>query len=142
MLPTGLVASVKHTVFRAAGALLHRTVVPQVISQLTAVEKNLMSQKLYNLEHCLDPGLTRLNWNSLGIKEFIDSCTKSIHEFQSLMNQVQKNSAIIEKVVAGIATARLVAELPQGKSAWLNAASCPACPIGSRHLAAAACSTV
>ncbi len=54
-----------------------------------------MSGKLADLERCLDPGLSRLNWNSLGIPEFVAAVTRSVHEFQSLMNQVglQLNSA-------------------------------------------------
>ena len=43
----------------------------------------------------LGPGYTPLNWNSLGIPEFVETCNNAINEFQSLVNQVQKNSSII-----------------------------------------------
>ncbi len=43
----------------------------QVIGQLTPVEKELMVKKLEELEASLHPGFSILNWNSLGIPEFI-----------------------------------------------------------------------
>lgn len=71
-----------------------------------------MSQKMLQLEAALGPGFSPLNWNSLGIPDFIASCNKAINEFQSLVNQVQKNSSIIEKVIHNIANAKLVVEPP------------------------------
>ncbi|CAD7701503.1 unnamed protein product, partial [Ostreobium quekettii] len=85
----------------------------QVLSMLTPVERSLMSQKLRQLELVLGPGFSPLNWNSLGISDFVASCNKKINEFQSLVNQVQKNSSIIEKVVTGIANAKIVTEPPE-----------------------------
>lgn len=43
----------------------------QVIGQLTPTEKELMVKKLEELEASLLPGFNILNWNSLGIMEFI-----------------------------------------------------------------------
>jgi dynein heavy chain len=86
----------------------------QVTGALTGVEAALLSAKLSELEACLEPGLSRLNWNSRGIHSFVQNAMKSLQEFSSLLNSVQKSSRIIEKVVAGIAAAELVAELPSG----------------------------
>lgn len=71
-----------------------------------------MNQKMLQLEAALGPGFSPLNWNSLGIPDFIASCNKAINEFQSLVNQVQKNSSIIEKVIHSVANAKLVVEPP------------------------------
>lgn len=50
------------------------------------------------LEGCLQSGFHTLNWNSLGILEFIQACQKAITNFQQVVKQVQKNSGIIEQV--------------------------------------------
>ncbi|GLI59150.1 hypothetical protein VaNZ11_000978 [Volvox africanus] len=84
------------------------------IDQLSAVERELMERKLEELESCLQPGFTILNWNSLGITEFIGACDKAIATFQQLVKQVQKNSGIIEQVVYAIASAQLVSEAEEG----------------------------
>ena len=43
----------------------------------------------------LKPGLESLNWNSLGIPDFIKKCEHEINKFQSLVNQIQKNASMI-----------------------------------------------
>jgi hypothetical protein len=63
----------------------------------------------------LEPGLVRLNWNNRGIDAFVASTSKAIQEFQGLHHSVQKNSAIVEKLVSGLAAAKLVADLPEGE---------------------------
>ncbi|PNH08033.1 Dynein-1-alpha heavy chain, flagellar inner arm I1 complex [Tetrabaena socialis] len=86
----------------------------ECIDQLSPVERELMERKLEELEGCLQPGFTILNWNSLGITEFIGACNKAIATFQQLVKQVQKNSGIIEQVVYAIAGAQLVSEPVEG----------------------------
>lgn len=86
----------------------------QVVEALSPVEASLLNAKLSALEACLEPGLTRLNWNSRGIDSFVATTTKAIHEFQGLHHSVKKNSAIVEKLVNGLAAAQLVADLPAG----------------------------
>lgn len=78
------------------------------------MEVSLLNVKLQALEACLEPGLTRLNWNSRGIDSFVTTTTKAIQEFQALHHSVQKNSAIVEKLVNGLAAAQLVPHLPAG----------------------------
>ncbi|GFH18110.1 flagellar inner arm dynein 1 heavy chain alpha, partial [Haematococcus lacustris] len=82
----------------------------QVTGQLTSIEQELMAKKLEELECSLLPGFQTLNWNSLGIPEFIQACQKSINNFQQVVKQVQKNSGIIEKVVYAIAGASIVTD--------------------------------
>lgn len=87
----------------------------QSIDALSSVERELMERKLEELEGCLQPGFTILNWNSLGIAEFAAACNKAIATFQQLVKQVQKNSGIIEQVVYAIAGAQLVSEAEEGE---------------------------
>ncbi len=65
---------------RTAGWLLagHRLTCrdAQVTEQLSGVERELLSARLAQLHHALDAGFNPLNWNSLGIPEFIAACNK------------------------------------------------------------------
>ena len=70
----------------------------EVIEQLSPIERELMAKKLSELESCLHAGFHILNWNSLGILEFIQACRRAINTFQQVVKQVQKNSGIIEQV--------------------------------------------
>ena len=78
------------------------------IDALTPAERTLLQANVDDLQGCLRPGFVTLNWNSLGITDFIDSCGKGINDFQSISSQVQKTAANIEQVVADIANAVLV----------------------------------
>jgi len=86
------------------------------IAALTPVEKSLLAKRLVKLEKVLNPGFSPLNWNSLGIPDFVAMANKAIGEFNSLVNQVQKNSSIIDLVVQTIATAATVVDpcVPRG----------------------------
>ncbi|DBA95316.1 TPA: Dynein heavy chain cytoplasmic [Trebouxia sp. C0006] len=80
----------------------------KVLDRLTPVEQQLLSQRLTQLRHVLDPGFSPLNWNSLGIPDFVATCNRAVNEFQSLVSQVQKSSSMVEKVVYSIMTSNLV----------------------------------
>uniref|UniRef100_A0A6S8LSH1 AAA+ ATPase domain-containing protein n=1 Tax=Dunaliella tertiolecta TaxID=3047 RepID=A0A6S8LSH1_DUNTE len=84
----------------------------EVIEQLSPIERELMAKKLSELESCLHAGFHTLNWNSLGIPEFIQACRRAINSFQQVVKQVQKNSGIIEQVVHAITGANIVCEPP------------------------------
>lgn len=60
-----------------------------VVGMLTPTEQKLLGGKLEQLEKILDPGFSPLNWNALGIPDFVASCNKAINEFQALVNQVR-----------------------------------------------------
>lgn len=96
----------------------------QVVSSLSPVEGSLLNAKLVALEACLEPGLTRLNWNSRGIDSFVATTTKAIKEFQALHHSVKKNSAIVEKLVNALAAAQLVADIPAGQGHFGTHAAC------------------
>lgn len=93
------------------------------------MEASLLSSKLQELERCLEPGLVRLNWNNRGIDAFVASTMKAIQEFQGLHHSVQKNSAIIEKLVSGLAAARLVTDLPAGAAKIMVCCSAVHCHL-------------
>eukprot|EP00899_Mesostigma_viride_P018540 jgi/Mesvir1/26688/Mv20468-RA.1 len=80
------------------------------INMLNPVESALLAVRRKELEKVLNAGFSPLNWNSLGIPDFIASCMKAINEFASLVHQVQKNASIIDKVVRAIAAAEIVRE--------------------------------
>ncbi|KAJ7569126.1 hypothetical protein O6H91_01G062100 [Diphasiastrum complanatum] len=84
------------------------------IGMLTPVESKLLSSRLQNLHHVLDPGFSQLNWNSLGIPEFVSLCTKTVSDFKSLVTQVQNYSSSIDKAVDYIVNAKLL-QLPLTK---------------------------
>uniref|UniRef100_A0A7S4D2X3 Dynein-1, subspecies f n=1 Tax=Eutreptiella gymnastica TaxID=73025 RepID=A0A7S4D2X3_9EUGL len=62
-------------------------------------ERVILSTQLANLDRVLDPGFKTLNWNSLGIPEFIQKCNAAINEFHSMVKQIHKNAQIINGVV-------------------------------------------
>ena len=80
----------------------------EALGALTAAERSLLTQHVENLKSVLKPGFDTLNWNSLGIADFIHTCRNGIGDFQSIATQVQKTSAYVEGVVHSISTAVLV----------------------------------
>ncbi|CDJ60958.1 hypothetical protein EMWEY_00008520 [Eimeria maxima] len=53
------------------------------------------------------PGLTTLNWTSLGLEDFVSSCLKSLTIFKATCEQVFKNVEIIEQIVKEIEDSQL-----------------------------------
>eukprot|EP00762_Andalucia_godoyi_P000035 ANDGO_02235.mRNA.1 Dynein-1-alpha heavy chain len=78
------------------------------LASLRPAEKVLLKDKVTRLTDILKPSLTTLNWNSLGIPDFITSTSKKIGEFQALIKQVQKNANTINSVVMQISNTVLV----------------------------------
>eukprot|EP00736_Rhodelphis_marinus_P009344 Rmarinus@m.3249 len=77
---------------------------------LTPAEQALLNYQVKELADVLHTGFDPLNWNSLGIPDFIHSCNKAINEFVSIVYQIQKNAANIESVVEAIASGTIVQE--------------------------------
>eukprot|EP00958_Prasinococcus_capsulatus_P027403 scaffold5502_cov390-Prasinococcus_capsulatus_cf.AAC.6 len=80
----------------------------EAINSLSPVERELLATRMACLQKVLGPGFDPLNWNSLGLPEFIGTCIKAINEFNATVHQVQKSSLAICKVVDAIATTSLV----------------------------------
>ena len=84
------------------------------VDRLSEVERSLFSEKLRELRAVLEPGYNPLNWMSLGILEFVETCDFAINEFSSLVNQVQKTAGVVAAAVNDISTASAVVEPPAG----------------------------
>ncbi|KAI9223372.1 dynein heavy chain and region D6 of dynein motor-domain-containing protein [Blastocladiella britannica] len=84
-----------------------------VLESLDDAEVTLFEGHIAELHRVLKPGLTRLNWTSLGIPDFIHKCSVELAKFSSLLNQVRKNSANVAHVVDQIARAVLIKEPPR-----------------------------
>ncbi|KAJ3134855.1 Dynein heavy chain 10, axonemal [Physocladia obscura] len=81
-----------------------------VTELLDSAEIKLLFDQLSELKRVLKPGFSRLNWNSLGISEFILRCNQEINKLSSIVNQIQKNSSNISNAVESIAHTLLVGE--------------------------------
>ncbi|KAJ2996626.1 Dynein heavy chain 10, axonemal [Globomyces sp. JEL0801] len=83
-----------------------------VMDPLDNSEKKLFTHHINELRRVMKPGFTRLNWNSLGIPEFIQRCNMEINKLSSLVNQTRKNSSNITRAIDHIAASVLVIEPP------------------------------
>ncbi|OAE19678.1 hypothetical protein AXG93_1847s1410 [Marchantia polymorpha subsp. ruderalis] len=86
-----------------------------VINMMTPIEAKLLGARVKKLQHVLDPGFLHLNWNALGIPDFVTNCTKAINAFKALISQVQSNAANMENAIAGIARSKLVGISPNNE---------------------------
>eukprot|EP01028_Stygiella_incarcerata_P003072 TRINITY_DN1583_c0_g3_i1.p1 TRINITY_DN1583_c0_g3~~TRINITY_DN1583_c0_g3_i1.p1 ORF type:complete len:4602 (-),score=1271.77 TRINITY_DN1583_c0_g3_i1:125-13930(-) len=75
---------------------------------LKSAERDLMDTHVVALAKVIRRGLTTLNWNSLGIQDFIDDANRHISEFHARVKQVQKNSSAIRAAVALMASTMLI----------------------------------
>ncbi|KAJ3224095.1 Dynein heavy chain 10, axonemal [Clydaea vesicula] len=81
-----------------------------ILELLDPIEKKLLHVHLNDLKRVMNPGFSRLNWNSLGIPEFILKCNQEINKCSSMVNQLRKNSANITHVVDSISRTMLIKE--------------------------------
>jgi dynein heavy chain, axonemal len=79
-----------------------------VVDPLDLSEKKLLHLHIAELKRVMKPGFARLNWNSLGIPEYLQRCNHEITKFSSIVNQTRKNSANIHRVIEQIANAILI----------------------------------
>ncbi|EDO35852.1 predicted protein [Nematostella vectensis] len=63
-----------------------------VTGSLDVAETQLLDDNIKELKRVLKPGSKRLNWNSLGISDYVTRCGQAIGKFESLVNQIQKNA--------------------------------------------------
>lgn len=81
-----------------------------VIDSLDHWERKLLQTHLVELNRIMKPGFTRLNWNSLGISDFIQKCSMEITQLRSLLNQIRKNTSLIQHAVRQIEHTQLVVD--------------------------------
>ncbi|TPX31992.1 hypothetical protein SmJEL517_g04802 [Synchytrium microbalum] len=99
-----------HNYVESLSAML--TAYHSVIDVLDTAERRLLQNHIQELKRALNPGMTRLNWNSLGIPDFISRCSVEINKFSSIVNQIRKNSGNISQIVDMITHTMLVREPP------------------------------
>lgn len=80
----------------------------RALAGVPPTEQELLAPMCAELEASLEPGLTVLNWNSLGISDFAQQCHKAVNEFNTRVAQVLKNKHEIEVLVAGMSQANLM----------------------------------
>ncbi|NXX60600.1 DYH10 protein, partial [Scopus umbretta] len=64
----------------------------KLMGTLNEVETKLLDDHIKELWRIFKSGHKRLNWNSLGIGDFIVRCTQAIRKFESLVHQIHNNS--------------------------------------------------
>lgn len=89
----------------------------QVTTALTPAERDLLSGKLASLAKALEPGLSRLNWNSRGIDDFVAKAGAAVHDFKGLVNQVR---SLIPYVIAAACArpVRMAAKAGPAATCW------------------------
>ncbi|XP_063171723.1 dynein axonemal heavy chain 10 [Candoia aspera] len=84
----------------------------QLIGTLNEAEVQLLDEHMQDLWRVFRSGYKRLNWNSLGIGDYILRCTQAIGKFESLVHQIHKNSEDINNKLLLIESANLFKSPP------------------------------
>uniref|UniRef100_A0A8C5K168 Dynein, axonemal, heavy chain 10 n=1 Tax=Jaculus jaculus TaxID=51337 RepID=A0A8C5K168_JACJA len=79
----------------------------QLISTLNDAETLLLDNHAQELLRVFRSGYKRLNWNSLGIADYISRCKQAIGKFESLVHQIHKNADDIASRLALIEAVNL-----------------------------------
>ncbi|EDQ84604.1 uncharacterized protein MONBRDRAFT_30113, partial [Monosiga brevicollis MX1] len=80
-----------------------------VLSSLDAASERLLALHLKQLTICIYPGLTRINWTSLGVADFASRCEDAMDRFETVWNPIQKIATDIQYNVEHIRNAKLFA---------------------------------
>lgn len=84
-------------------------------TKLDPMEHQLLATKLKHLQARLDMGFSILNWNSLGIEDFIKEIREDIKKFGSTVDEVRKKAKDILQEVERIALTDLIGDpAPKG----------------------------
>ncbi|XP_067660223.1 dynein axonemal heavy chain 10-like [Haliotis asinina] len=86
-----------------------------LLASLDNAESALLEDHQRELRRVLRPGSKRLNWNSLGINDYVQKCISAIAKFESLVNQIQKNARDINQRLLMIENANLFKGPPPPK---------------------------
>ncbi|XP_054466216.1 dynein axonemal heavy chain 10 [Anoplopoma fimbria] len=79
-----------------------------VMDNLSEAHLIMLAEQIKAVRTDLYFGCKRLNWNSLGISDFIDRGTRAISKFELVVNQVQKNERDIDSKLQSMVTANLL----------------------------------
>ncbi|NWR55804.1 DYH10 protein, partial [Bucorvus abyssinicus] len=95
----------------------------KLMGTLDEAETKLLDDHIQELWRVFRSGHKRLNWNCLGIGDFIVRCTQAVRKFESLVRQIHRNSEDINNKLLFIESTNLfkfplsknVDELPKAK---------------------------
>ncbi|XP_069789574.1 dynein axonemal heavy chain 10 isoform X2 [Narcine bancroftii] len=87
----------------------------KLMDSLSTAETKLMVDHIQELQRVIRSGYRRLNWNSLGIVDYLGRCEQAIGKFESLVNQIHKNVRDIATKLGAIESADLF-KRPSSKS--------------------------
>uniref|UniRef100_A0A1I8GPI6 DHC_N1 domain-containing protein n=1 Tax=Macrostomum lignano TaxID=282301 RepID=A0A1I8GPI6_9PLAT len=90
-----------------------------VIDSLDAAETELLDEHLRHLKRVIQPGAKRMNWNSLGVNDYVNNCNKEIGEFEAKVHTIKKTSADIESKLKQIDAACLFRAPPKREDGTL-----------------------
>ncbi|XP_056232067.1 dynein axonemal heavy chain 10 [Seriola aureovittata] len=79
-----------------------------VMDSLSEAKLIMLAEHINTVKQELHFGCKRLNWNSLGIPDFINRGTQTVSKFESVVNQIQKNESDIDLKLQSIAMANLL----------------------------------
>ncbi|OHS98802.1 Dynein heavy chain family protein [Tritrichomonas foetus] len=69
------------------------------ISSINADEVRILTGCMRAVEDVFADGASYLNWNSLGVNDFLSRCQRAIHQFKSAANSVSSNVQKINKAI-------------------------------------------
>ncbi|CAH1233746.1 DNAH10 [Branchiostoma lanceolatum] len=78
-----------------------------LLGSLDEAETQLLDEHIRELRRVLRPGYKRLNWNSLGINDYVSRVQQAMGKFESLVNQIQKNARDINARLAMVENSNL-----------------------------------
>lgn len=78
-----------------------------LMDNLNDAEFSLMADQVQELRRVLSFGCRRVNWNFLGIPQFIQCGNQATSKFESLVNQIQKNERDIDNKLKSTESANL-----------------------------------
>uniref|UniRef100_K7FM63 Dynein axonemal heavy chain 10 n=1 Tax=Pelodiscus sinensis TaxID=13735 RepID=K7FM63_PELSI len=84
----------------------------KLMETLNEAEIQLLDDHIQELWRVFRSGYKRLNWNSLGIGDYIIRCTQAIGKFESLVHQIHKNAEDISNKLLLIESTNLFKSPP------------------------------
>ncbi|KAM5191717.1 dynein axonemal heavy chain 10 [Mantella aurantiaca] len=79
----------------------------KLMASLNEAETQLLDSHIRELLKVFRSGYRRLNWNSLGIAEYITRSSQALSKFEALVHKIQKNANDIEGKLLAIESANL-----------------------------------
>ncbi|XP_022902554.2 dynein axonemal heavy chain 10 [Onthophagus taurus] len=67
-----------------------------IVQHLNLPQLHFLRDLIQDIETSVQPGLSRINWNSLGIKEYTAECHKKIRLLWGLVNQIEHNERYLQ----------------------------------------------